>query len=40
MTKESKGYLLALGSYASGSVGAIASKWLIGFTSAETTALM
>ncbi len=40
MTRETRGYLLAVGSYASSAVGTIASKWLIGYTSAITTSFM
>jgi drug/metabolite transporter (DMT)-like permease len=40
MTRETRGYLLAIGSYASSAVGTIASKWLIGYTSAVTTSIM
>jgi drug/metabolite transporter (DMT)-like permease len=40
MTRETRGYLLAIGSYASSAFGTIASKWLIGYTSAVTTCLM
>lgn len=40
MTRETRGYLLAIGSYASSAVGTIASKWLIGYTSVMTTSIM
>jgi drug/metabolite transporter (DMT)-like permease len=40
MTRQSKGYLLAIASYASSAAGTIASKWLIVYTSPLTTAVL
>jgi drug/metabolite transporter (DMT)-like permease len=40
MTRETRGYLLAIGSYASSAVGTLSCKWLINYTSAVTTAIM